>query len=80
MNMSDREEIKVNMDEPEGAACLLRGLPLVWEFECSNCHHAFTTDVPSGPKEERALRCPQCGCDEIRRTNIDSMEPIYCGG
>ncbi|MBW1999767.1 MAG: hypothetical protein JRJ29_17625 [Deltaproteobacteria bacterium] len=66
--------------EVSGAACKLPDPVLMWEFECNNCHAKFETPVPRGPREERAIKCPECSSRDIKRLNEGKMSPTACGG
>ena len=63
-----------------GPACELPGGNLMWEYECHNCSVKFKTQVPCGPREEREIRCPDCGSANIERLNVGALAPTACGG
>lgn len=51
-----------------------------WSYSCQSCEAYFSTRVPSGPKQERALRCPKCLSREIRRENACLLAQAVAGG
>lgn len=40
---------------------------LMWQFDCRQCKADFEVPVPRGPREERELRCLECGSKDIQR-------------
>lgn len=72
-------------EEPMGLGvsedlCKLSHNVLMWEYECHNCHTGFEIPVPRGPKEEQAIRCPECSSKDIRRLNAGRPPDPACGG
>lgn len=72
-------------DSPAGACCSLachmkKLEPLTWWYLCHKCNEDFEIQVPKGPKEERAIRCPLCGGDDIERIRIYECEASMPGG
>ncbi len=53
---------------------------LLWDYDCSQCGVRFSVEVPKGPTEERALRCPQCRSDHIVKLNDYNPSEAFCGG
>jgi putative FmdB family regulatory protein len=54
-------------------------VPTEWEYECQQCHNTFKLPPPSGPSQEKEIKCPACGGEQIHRLTIISGEPLYCG-
>ena len=40
---------------------------MTWQLACRQCRANFVVEVPFGPKEERELKCPDCGSKDIGR-------------
>ncbi len=78
--MSEKKAFNVDKTDLTGWACPRHIEPVIWEFACCQCQHIFTTPVPRGPKEEKQLKCPLCASSRIKRTTVDSIEPVFCGG
>ena len=53
---------------------------LTWEFLCHQCETRFETSVPRGPREEKEIKCPECGSKDIERVDICSFEICPPGG
>jgi DNA-directed RNA polymerase subunit RPC12/RpoP len=53
---------------------------LTWEMVCSGCKAGFEVEVPRGPREERELKCPQCGSKEIGKKEASAENAPACGG
>jgi predicted Zn finger-like uncharacterized protein len=56
------------------------GEALQWEYVCESCHAQFSVDVPKGPAQERALKCPVCSSPDIRKVTAYRMAESGCGG
>ena len=77
-----RKEVTIKMNEANACeiSCPLGSRILKWEFECRKCRATFEVDVPRGPKEERNIKCPMCGGNDIDRINIPDLSHTACGG
>ncbi len=53
---------------------------LKWEFDCNQCKSKFEVEVPRGPVEERAIKCPHCGSKDIANCSLGGLEVPVCGG
>jgi rRNA maturation endonuclease Nob1 len=53
---------------------------MTWELTCRQCKSNFELPVPRGPREEKELKCPECGSKEIVRREALSQAAPQCGG
>jgi len=53
---------------------------LKWEFDCNQCKGKFEVPVPRGPTEEKAIKCPHCGSQDIANCSLGGLEVPVCGG
>jgi len=74
------QEAEPDTVKVSGTACELPDAVLMWEFECQDCKKKFLTPVPQGPREERAIRCPECSSSHIHRLNQGKLAATACGG
>ena len=52
-------------DVQELIACRLGVSPPPWEYVCHQCGVRFRVAAPSGPSEEKVIRCPVCTSSNI---------------
>lgn len=57
-----------------------KNMRLHWDYQCDTCQTNFSVDVPKGPTQEKALRCPACGSHDIVKTTVYSMNESACPG
>jgi rRNA maturation endonuclease Nob1 len=57
-----------------------RKVIMTWDLTCRQCKSSFEVEVPFGPKEERALKCPHCGSKDIGRIEALDQNAPQCGG
>lgn len=53
---------------------------LKWEFICHLCKAHFDVPVPRGPTEEKQIKCPKCGSQNIERIDVHKFEVCPPGG
>jgi len=53
---------------------------LTWELTCRRCKSNFTVPVPSGPAEEKELKCPKCRSQQIERIEASAQGAPACSG
>jgi len=42
-------------------------IKMTWELTCRHCKSSFEVPVPRGPREEKELKCLNCGSKYIER-------------
>jgi DNA-directed RNA polymerase subunit RPC12/RpoP len=57
-----------------------RNIIVTWQLACRQCRANFVVEVPFGPKEERELKCPDCGSKDIGRIEGLTQDAPQCGG
>jgi rRNA maturation endonuclease Nob1 len=57
-----------------------KAITLTWELTCRRCKSDFEVPVPSGPTEEKKLRCPECGSHAFERRETILIAAPSCGG
>jgi rRNA maturation endonuclease Nob1 len=57
-----------------------REVIITWELTCHQCKSNFEVRAPFGPKEERELKCPDCGSKDIGRIEASNQDAPQCGG
>jgi len=67
-------------EEVFGKQVKVDGIRLTWELTCRQCKSSFEVPVPRGPREEKELKCPQCGSEYIERIAVSTHGPPPCGG
>lgn len=69
----ERESRRLMADSPDTSE-------LKWDYECQVCKKLFSIKVPSGPKEERAVKCTACSSGDIIRVNVCKLSETAVGG
>jgi rRNA maturation endonuclease Nob1 len=57
-----------------------RNIIVTWQLTCHQCKSNFEVEAPFGPKEERELKCPDCGSKDIGRIEALKEDAPQCGG
>lgn len=57
-----------------------KNMRLRWDYHCDSCQTNFSIEVPKGPTQEKALRCPSCGSPDIVKTTVYRMNESACSG
>jgi hypothetical protein len=55
-------------------------ISLTWELTCRDCKSRFEVPVPSGPLEEKELKCLTCGSESLDRVEATVSGEPACGG
>jgi DNA-directed RNA polymerase subunit RPC12/RpoP len=57
-----------------------RNILVTWQLTCHQCKANFEVPAPFGPKEEREIKCPDCGSKDIGRIGALDQNAPQCGG
>jgi rRNA maturation endonuclease Nob1 len=55
-------------------------IKLTWKLKCHQCKAIFEVLVPRGPREEKELKCIECGSISIERIEASPNSVPACGG
>jgi len=39
----------------------------IYEYQCQKCQQTFQVLIMNSSEEEKALKCPKCGCPELKK-------------